>query len=213
MRKVRVAVMAVLAASTLGACATKGFVRKGLDEQRASLQTEMRDGLNKERMDREAGDAAIRADLVALRAELQALRTEYGARISVIEGQLRFALPVHFAFDDAAVRSQDHAALERFAQVAQQHYRGSVITIEGFADPAGSAAYNLQLSRERADAVRDFLAERGVDASNLKTVGYGKTRLVRPGAQGSDPGAELNRRVVFVIETPGETTVAAMSMD
>jgi peptidoglycan-associated lipoprotein len=213
MRKVRVAVMAVLAASMLGACATKGFVRKGLDEQRASLQTEMRDGLNKERLDREAGDAAIRADLVALRAELQALRTEYGARISVIEGQLRFALPVHFAFDDAAVRSQDHAALERFAQVAQRHYRGSVITIEGFADPAGSAAYNLRLSRERADAVRDFLAERGVDASNLKTVGYGKTRLVRPGAQGSDPGAELNRRVVFVIETPGETTVAAMSMD
>jgi peptidoglycan-associated lipoprotein len=213
MRKVRVAVMAVLAASMLGACATKGFVRKGLDEQRASLQTEMRDGLNKERLEREAGDAAIRADLVALRAELQALRTEYGARISVIEGQLRFALPVHFAFDDAAVRSQDHAALERFAQVAQRHYRGSVITIEGFADPAGSAAYNLRLSRERADAVRDFLAERGVDASNLKTVGYGKTRLVRPGAQGSDPGAELNRRVVFVIETPGETTVAAMSMD
>ena len=166
-----------------------------------------------------AGDDALRTDVNGLRADLNALRndlttmrTEFGAKITAMDGQVKFAMPVHFAFDDAAVRQDDQAALTKFAQVANQHYKGATITIEGFADPAGSSDYNLRLSRERADAVRDVLVTKGLDGSVLRTVGYGKTRLVRPGAQGTADGAELNRRVTFVIETPaGATTVAALS--
>lgn len=218
MRHIKVVATAVLAASTLSACATKGFVRKGLEDQRVALSSE--------RTERVAGDEALRGDvnglrgrvdslrtdLNALRADLQVLRSEYGAKISALEGAVTFAMPVHFGFDDAAVRQQDQAALEKFATVARQHYPGATITVEGFADPAGSAAYNLRLSRERADAVRDFLVTRGLDGAQLRTVGYGKTRLVRPGAKGSQDGAELNRRVTFVIETPATAaTVAVIS--
>lgn len=217
MRSIRYATLTVLAASTLGACATKGFVRRGLDEQRTALTS----ALSTERGERVAGDEALRTDVNglrtdvnALRNDLQTLRTDFGARITAMESQVKFAMPVHFGFDDAAVRQQDEAALEKFAQVARQHYPGATITIEGFADPAGSAAYNLRLSRERADAVRDFLVTKGLDGAALRTVGYGKTRLVRPGAQGGEAGAELNRRVTFVVETPGgagTATVAAIS--
>lgn len=213
MRQVKYVAVMALAASTLSACATKGFVRKGLEEQRVALEGE--------RTARVAGDEALRTDvnglrtdLNALRNDLQTLRTDFGARITAMESQVKFAMPVHFGFDDAAVRQQDQAALEKFAEVARTHYKGATITIEGFADPAGSQAYNLRLSRERADAVRDFLVSQGLDGASLRTVGYGKTRLVRPGAQGSTDGAELNRRVTFVVETPagmGSTTVAAMS--
>ena len=211
MRQAKYVAMAVLAASTLGACATKGFVRKGLEEQRVALSTE--------KTERVAGDDALRTDVTglrtdfnALRTDLTTMRTDFGAKISAMEGQVKFAMPVHFSFDDAAVRQDDHAALEKFAQVANQHYKGATITIEGFADPAGSANYNLRLSRERADAVRDFLVTKGLDGAALRTVGYGKSRLVRPGAQGTADGAELNRRVTFVIETPaGAATVAALS--
>lgn len=213
MRSIQYAAMTVLAASTLGACATKGFVRHGLEEQRVALSSE--------RTERVAGDDALRTDvnglrtdLTALRNDLQTLRNDFGARITAMESQVKFAMPVHFGFDDAAVRQQDQAALEKFAEVARQHYPGATITIEGFADPAGSAAYNLRLSRERADAVRDYLVSKGLDGAALRTVGYGKTRLVRPGAQGGEEGAELNRRVTFVVETPagaGTATVAAMS--
>jgi outer membrane protein OmpA-like peptidoglycan-associated protein len=62
--------------------------------------------------------------------------------------------------------------------------------------------------------VRDFLVTKGLDGAQLRTVGYGKTRLVRPGARAADEGAELNRRVTFVVETPagaGAATVAAMT--
>ncbi len=204
----------MLAASTLSACATKGFVRKGLEDQRVALTG----SITQERGERVAGDEAlkgeintVKADLAALRADLTGLKTEFGARISAVENQVKFVMPVHFGFDDAAVRASDQAALERFAQVAAKHYPGSMITVEGFADPAGSVAYNLRLSRERADAVRDFLVTKGLDGSLLKTVGYGKTRLVKPGAEGDAPGAELNRRVTFVVETSGEATVAVLT--
>ena len=211
MRQVKSVVMVALAAGTLGACATKGFVRKGLEEQRVALSGE--------KTERLAGDEALRTDvnglrtdLNALRSDLTTMRTEFGAKITAMDGQVKFAMPVHFAYDNAAVRQDDEAALAKFAQVANQHYKGATITIEGFADPAGSVDYNLRLSRERADAVRDYLVTKGLDGSALRTVGYGKTRLVRPGAQGAADGAELNRRVTFVIETPaGAATVAALS--
>ena len=216
MQKIRFVALAAVAATTFSACATKGFVRRGLDEQRVAL--------GQERSERVAGDsasraelamtsAAIRAELASLRTDLGMLRTEFGTKISAMEGQVTFAMPVHFDFDAAAVRPQDEAALTKFAQVAQAHYKGALITVEGFADPAGGAAYNLRLSRNRADAVRDFLLTKGFDAGNIRTVGYGKARLVRPGAEKGEAGAELNRRVTFVIETASTTsTVAALSM-
>lgn len=212
---VRFAAVAALAASTLGACATKGYVNRSVAAE-ADARTA---AINTERGERIQGDEALRSDITslrtdinALRSDLTALRDEFGARISAVEGQVKFIMPVHFNFDDAAVRPADRAALERFAQVANTHYRGSNITIEGFADPAGSVEYNLRLSRERADAVRDFLVSLGLDGSSINTVGYGKARLVR-NAQRDEPGAELNRRVTFVIETPASATAAALTAD
>jgi len=122
---------------------------------------------------------------------------------------------VHFAFGDATVRPEDQAALERFASVANKYYGGAEITVAGFADPAGGTKYNLDLSRRRAESVRSFIVGKGVSDQLVRTVGYGKAQQVRPGASGDAPGAELNRRVVFIIETPGAgtATTAALSGD
>jgi peptidoglycan-associated lipoprotein len=217
MRHIRLAFVSLLAASSLSACATKGFVRRGLDAQRVALDTE--------RAERARGDSTLRGDVTGLRGDVTGLRTdlnalrndlatlrnEFGAKITAMEGQVSFAMPVQFQFDNAAVRAQDQTALATFAKVAQAHYQGSTITIEGFADPAGSQAYNLRLSRERADAVRDFLVSKGMDSAVLRTVGYGKTRLVRPNAARDANGAELNRRVTFVVETPAGGTMATIA--
>ncbi|MBX6363761.1 MAG: OmpA family protein [Gemmatimonadetes bacterium] len=189
-------------ALALGGCATKGFVRKGLDAQAAALQAE--------RSERIAGDEKLAADLASLRNDLNAMRTEFGAKIAAVEEGLQFALPVHFAFDDATVRPEDTAALDRFAEIVSKHYAGATVTIEGFADPAGSSAYNKRLSTSRAEAVSAYLMQKGIQAQ-LKTVGYGETRQVVQGAKKDDPGAELNRRVVFVIESPAAgKPIAAM---
>jgi outer membrane protein OmpA-like peptidoglycan-associated protein len=179
---------------SLSACATKGALKRGLDAQSAALESE--------RSARTSADEAQRAELASLRTDLQGLRTEFGAKITEVSQGLQFAFPVHFAYNDANVRTEDAVALDRFANVVQKHYTGAKVTVEGFADPAGSQRYNLALSQRRADAVKAYVAGKGLDGSLIESVGYGKTRLVNRGASKDQPGAELNRRVVFVIETP-----------
>ncbi|MGH7720520.1 MAG: OmpA family protein, partial [Gemmatimonadaceae bacterium] len=135
--------MVALVAPVLAGCATKGYVR----DRVAEVRTYTDSAISTERSERMAGDEALRTDITALRRDLDSLRTEYGARITAMEEGIQFMIPVHFAFDDATVREEDRAALDRFSKVVQKHYGGSVITVEGFADPAGSTRYNLALSR------------------------------------------------------------------
>ena len=189
---------------SLSACATKGALRKGLEAQTAALESERAARTAAD----EANKAELKAELATLRTDLQGLRTEFGAKITEVSEGMKFAFPVHFAFNDATVRETDVAALDRFASVVTKHYPGAKVTVEGFADPAGTARYNLALSKRRAEAVKNHIASKGVDGSLVEAVGYGKTRLVNRGASGDQPGAELNRRVVFVIETPANPDAA-----
>src|SRR5215207_2991376 len=200
---IKAVAVCMLGASVMGACATQHSVKR-LDRK---LGTEVNA--------RMAGDSAamaeiasVRNDVTQLRTDLGNLRTEFGARITAMEEGIKFAFPVNFAFDDATVREQDQVALDRFAQVAQKYYGGAVITVEGFADPAGSARYNIELSRRRAESVRAYLVSKGMTDAQLKAIGYGESRQVVPGAERDDTGAELNRRVVFVVETKGDSTAA-----
>ncbi|MEO6525353.1 MAG: OmpA family protein [Gemmatimonadaceae bacterium] len=186
---------------SLSACATKGYVAKNVDLLRVAQSA----ALDSERTARLSADEAQKADLAALRTELQGLRTEFGAKITEVSEGLKFAFPVHFAFNDANVRTEDAAALDRFASVVSKHYTGAKVTVEGFADPAGTKRYNLALSKRRAEAVKAYVSGKGLDASLIDAIGNGETRLMAKGASGDQPGAELNRRVVFVIETPGNT--------
>jgi peptidoglycan-associated lipoprotein len=195
----RGAAMLALAPVVLGACATKGYVRQQVAAQAAITDS----ALIAEREARASGDRENAAAIAALRADLETMRRDFGAKIAQVEEGLRFAMPVTFAFDDASVKEENKAALTRFASIAQKYYPGSVITVEGFADPAGSRTYNLDLSRRRAENVKMYLTEQGLDGTTLKVVGMGETRLVVNGATKDEPGAEQNRRVVFVIETAG----------
>jgi peptidoglycan-associated lipoprotein len=187
---------------TLSACATRGALRRGLENERTARVAA--DSAHS------ADIASLRVDVASLRADLTSLRSEFGAKISEVAQGLQFVMPVHFGYDDATVRPADQAALDRFASVAAKYYPGSKVTVEGFADPAGTIQYNLALSQRRADAVRDYITQRGLDASLVNTIGYGESRLVR-NASRDMPGAELNRRVVFVIETPGEARAATVA--
>ena len=203
MKTMKLVTVCLAGAVAMSACATRGQLKRGLAEQQAALDAE--------RAQRMASDSAyaaqlgaVQTDVASLRTDLQNLRTEFGAKITAMENGVKVTFPVNFAFDDANVRSEDQPAIDKFADVAEKHFTGSVITVEGFADPAGTQSYNLDLSRRRADAVRSLLLARGMGADQIRAVGYGKTRLVVPNASHDEPGAEQNRRVVFVIESKGQ---------
>jgi len=191
-----------------GCLATQSQLRHETDERTIAV--------NNERAERMASDSAlaqalgmVTGDVRALRKDLDAMRADFNARIIAMQDGLKFALPVTFDYDRSDLRNGTQPALARFAKIATTYYPGSKITVEGFADPAGSTSYNLALSRRRAETVRSYLvSQAGLTTNAIEAVGYGKTRLVAPGAWGDRPGAELNRRVVFVIESAGNRTVA-----
>jgi peptidoglycan-associated lipoprotein len=152
----------------------------------------------------------------ALEQELAALKSEYNVSIEKMKGALKFDVPVHFDFDQAALRDQDRPVLDKFASVVQEYYPDAVLTIEGFADPAGSRAYNMQLGMRRAEAVRDYLSGTSLAAS-MRTVSYGEAadRQVVPGAQGPGDVGMQNRRVALVIDyaaTDSATQTDQMSL-
>jgi peptidoglycan-associated lipoprotein len=196
----------LLAPAILQACATKGFVRREVAASRSATDS----AIVAEREARIAADNEMAARITALRTDLDGLRTEFGAKISSIEGALTFAMPVTFAFDDATVNAQARPMLEKFARVAKTYYPNSTITVEGFADPAGSVGYNLALSRRRADNIASELQSLGLTGNPLRTVGYGESRPVNAGAAKDELGAEANRRVVFVIESAGREAAIAL---
>jgi outer membrane protein OmpA-like peptidoglycan-associated protein len=71
------------------------------------------------------------------------------------------------------------------------------LRIEGHTDSTGSSEFNLQLSRQRAEAVRDFIAEQGIGVARMVAEGYGPTRPVADNATGE--GRARNRRVEIVV--------------
>ena len=198
-RLMRVA-MGIAALPLLAACATKGYVREHVATVRTEIDSVTDTKIAQERQERMAADDAIRTDVQALRGALDSLRTEFDVRITQVAEGLKFMMPVHFAFDDATLREEDKPSITRFAQVVQQHYPNAKITVEGFADPAGTRMYNQRLSERRAEAVKQYLSENGMMGDMVGTVAYGETRQVVPGAERDDMGADKNRRVTFVIE-------------
>lgn len=194
------AVVVLATGLVLGGCVTKGTFRKAVADQQAALQAE--------KAERAAADEKTGQDVTQLRTDLTAMRTEFDTKITQVAEGLKFDVPVHFAFDSSELRPEDTPVLDRFASIANKYYAGATVTVEGFADPAGTVAYNKALSLKRADAVQQYL--QGKQLANVRTVGYGKTRLVVPGAAKDKPGAELNRRVVFVIESPAAAPSVAL---
>ena len=78
-----------------------------------------------------------------------------------------------------------------------QQYPERRVVIEGHTDSVGSDAYNLDLSQRRADAVRDFLLQNGVNPAQLTTRGYGKASPVA--SNNTAEGRQQNRRVELII--------------
>jgi len=78
---------------------------------------------------------------------------------------------VFFESDQTELSPQAIATLEKQAQWLQTYNRYS-FTIEGHADERGTREYNIALGARRAQAVRDYLASRGIPPSRMRTVSY-----------------------------------------
>src|SRR6516225_6651382 len=84
---------------------------------------------------------------------------------------------VFFDTDQTDLSQTAQATLDKQAAWLNQYHRYS-FTIEGHADERGTREYNFALGSRRAQAVHDYLVAKGVSASRMRTISYGKERPV-----------------------------------
>jgi len=109
---------------------------------------------------------------------------------------------VHFAIGTATIEQTSHPLLEQVAKIINAHPNILSVRIEGHTDDRGGAKYNLKLSQDRANSVRDFLISKGVARDRLEAKGYGLTRPLDTNS--TKEGRAKNRRVEFNIVRSGE---------
>ena len=103
---------------------------------------------------------------------------------------------VLFGTDQFDIDATARGILDNQAEWLARHPQVRV-TIEGHCDERGTREYNLALGDRRANAAKNYLAARGVDAARMTTISYGKER---PAALGSDEESwAQNRRAVSVV--------------
>ncbi len=101
---------------------------------------------------------------------------------------------VYFDTEKATIKSESYTILNRVVSVMKDnpYYR---LSVQGHTDSDGEADFNLQLSKDRAQSVRNYLVSKGINASRINTAGYGETKPVSTNA--TEEGKALNRRVEF----------------
>ena len=101
-----------------------------------------------------------------------------------------------FAFDSAALSNKAKASLDKVAVALKDS--GKKADVNGYTDSTGSAAYNVDLSQRRAQAVASYLEGQGVEAQKLTVKGYGATDFVA--SNDTAEGRAQNRRVDIVLK-------------
>jgi outer membrane protein OmpA-like peptidoglycan-associated protein len=112
------------------------------------------------------------------------------------------ASKVLFATALADLRPESLDILDKLAQVIfdlNAKYGKLAIRIEGHTDSDGTNEMNLELSRNRARSVRDYLVNKGVDPFSITTAGYGEERPIDTNA--TPQGKQNNRRTEIAITT------------
>ena len=126
-------------------------------------------------------------------AILQGVQKEQDAVI------LTFKSDVLFDTNSSTIKQTAYSSgeIDRVAQILNR-YPDTTIKVAGYTDSTGSEQHNQQLSELRANAVKNALVIKGVNAARLTTMGMGESNPIADNS--TEAGRQLNRRVTMVIE-------------
>lgn len=100
---------------------------------------------------------------------------------------------IQFEFDSSVLKTSSYPVLD--ATAADLKTSGSSITVAGYASSEGTAAHNMSLSKDRANSVKTYLVNSGVESRRLKIKAYGETHPIADNS--TEQGRVKNRRVEF----------------
>lgn len=118
-------------------------------------------------------------------------------RVEVRNNQIVISEKIQFDLDKATIKPESSSLLDEIVATFKSHPQIKKVSIDGYASSDGTAAFNKQLSDQRAKAVMAYLAAHGVDKDRVTAHGWG---IEKPIADNStEDGREKNRRVEFNI--------------
>ena len=168
------------------------------EDQRAQL-AEQRGQSRLDARTREADKARSEADELRRQiAALNAKETERGLVLTL--GDLLCA------FDSADLKAGATSTLDQLVAFLNE-YPDRRVAIEGHTDNVGNADYNYRLSQRRAESVRSYLTQRGVNFNRLTASGKGQDQPLA--SNDSESGRQQNRRVELIIDNPPATASAS----
>ena len=119
---------------------------------------------------------------------------EHGQRVT---GKTICAMEqINFEYDKSTISPKSYSYLDKIATFLIN--TKNKVEIKGHTDNRGTAEYNMNLSRERAEAVYNYLLKKGVNPNRISYSYYGLTRPVA--SNDTEAGRRLNRRVEFEIK-------------
>lgn len=136
--------------------------------------------------------------LDAQAAELRAELVSTGVQVVESEDNIRLIMPGNITFrtDSADINSSFYPVLNSVAKVLNK-YNNSTVMVSGHTDSTGSADYNLELSKDRAMSVAEYLKGQGVKASRFEVLGMGSSNPIASNSNAA--GRSQNRRVEIKI--------------
>lgn len=98
---------------------------------------------------------------------------------------------IGFDFNSSVLKTESYPTLDKLSSVLREN--GGKVTVNGYASSEGTAAYNLKLSKDRANSVKTYLVNSGVNASQVATKGLGEANPIA--SNDTEEGRIQNRRV------------------
>jgi OOP family OmpA-OmpF porin len=117
--------------------------------------------------------------------------------VTVAKTKLTIKGTIYFNTDTSELQSRSEPLLTAVADTLLRNPNLRRVEVQGHTDNVGAAEHNLELSRQRAIAVQDWLVRAGVEPERLLAQGYGASKPIAPNL--SNAGRAKNRRVAFVI--------------
>jgi len=173
-------------------------------EAQMKAEAEARQAAEKARTDAEKARAeAAREEAERARAATAALRKQLLQQLNSVlqttdspRGLVVNMADVLFDFGKYNLKTDAQIKLAKLAGIIQAH-PGLRLAIEGYTDNIGGDEANMKLSQQRADGVRDFLVQQGLEENAVTAVGLGKAEPVADNS--TNEGRQKNRRVEIVI--------------
>ncbi len=124
-------------------------------------------------------------------------KVEKAMRVSVRGDRIYIVEKVHFDTGKATIQSMSYGLLDEVVTVLKNHSEITKVRVEGHTDSDGELEFNMQLSKDRAAAVVEYITSHGIDEGRLVSQGFGPDRPVA--SNDTADGKASNRRVEFHI--------------